>query len=174
MLDERKAQKKVRELEKELIAMLLVLASRFDTNGKRVVLNERNMRLADMTTTFNKFNKDLQVPFLRETLKDLKAVKGELDDYYKSLGLTGFAVSHKKIGLLNKQVGKYMGEFALSTQVKMEVQGILTSGISSNISPTAMATSIRKDVKGKLEKYYQQFMWDEIVQIERIENNFYA
>lgn len=174
MLDEKKAQGEVKSLEKELIAMLLILVATMDVEGRRVVLNTRNLRIANLTQLFGRFNKESQVPFLKKTFTNLTKTKGELDDYYKALGLSGFTQSHRQIDLLNKSMSKYMGEFAVSSAVKLDIQGILTGGIASNITQSALAKSIKKEVRGKLQKYYQQFMWDEIVQMERVENNFYA
>jgi len=172
MINEKQARKEVKRLEKELIAMILVMIPEFSTDGMRLKLDAKNMQLADLNQLFKKFNRDFQASFLVSIFNQIKGFKKILDNYYRSLGFKTFTVSHKKIGIFNKSIFNYMNKFALSEQVRMEIQGYLISGIASNITPQALSKGVKNAVK--LQKYYNQYMWEEIAQMERIQNNFYA
>ncbi len=176
MFNEKEAQRKVKRLEKELLTMLLLRVPEFSTDkvSDRIKLNERNMRLTDLNSLFKEFNEDFQAAFLISVLKDIKGFKSDLDAYYKSLGFKKFPEAHKNVDVFNKSVENYVNQFALTEAVKLDLQGFLATGISSNITQAALARGVRNELRNKLQNYYNQFLWEEVVQIERIQNNFYA
>jgi len=167
-------KKGVKDLEKELTALILLLIPEFTTEDGSLKLNDKNMRLANLTSVFKEFNKEFQGAFLASIFAQIQGLKKDFDTYYKGLGFSKFTQSHKNMDIFNESVLSYFNRFALAESLRLELQGFITSGVSSNITPELLAKGVKKELKGKLEKYYEKMMWEEIIQIERIQNNFYA
>lgn len=176
MINEKEAKRKVKLLERELTILVLLLVSKFESNKKTraLLLNDKNIRLSALAPLFKDFNKKFQADFLKSIFIETIGFKTDFDKYYKGLGFKKFTKAHKDIVNINKALRPYFTDFAGLGTVRLDLQGTIVSGLASNITPSALSNAIKKELSGKLQKYYQEHLWNELAQVERIENNFYA
>lgn len=176
MINEKEAKRKVKLLEKELTILVLLLVSKFESDKKSrsLLLNSKNVGLSALAPLFKDFNKKFQADFLKSIFIETLGFKADFDKYYKSLGFKKFTKTHKDIVNINKALRPYFTDFAGLEILRLDLQGTIVSGLASNITPNALSKTVKKELSGKLQRYYQEHLWDELAQVERIENNFYA
>jgi len=174
----RDREKEVRELERNLYDEIMsVIVGLLFVNGK-AVFDSRNINLITaVDSAFDRWNVQYQAPYFRKILTHL----GTLDDFYvnqfvaKGLNATSF----EGFGALMGRMEDYLRSVSILDPVKAEVKQYLLGAISQGRSMGTIRMGLRnilglKERSGVLNRYYRAFIFDSIMQFDRILSNAHA
>ena len=171
---EKEAKKLERELYDEIMAIVVGLVF---VDGK-VVFNQKNLFLVDkMDLAFDSFHRNYQKAFLADIGKRLKGLNAEYVEYFSNLGLK--AKGLPQFSVLMGRMDNYLDSVAVLSPVRQQVKNYLIKAISGGRSFGSIRMGLRdilglKERTGALNRYYRTFIYDTIMQFDRIVSNEHA
>ena len=172
-------EKQVRRLQRALYNRLADFSLTFDVDEEdRLIVSSKNLsHVGKVDKVFDGFNADLQLPFLAGIITYVKTIDDVIRKYYKGIGIEVGEV--KKIDYMTRRMEDYVGKFARVEPLKLDTRTYLSNSIAGRKKIKDLTTGFRQQYislkkTGKLERYYQQFMFDTIMQYDRIATNLYA
>lgn len=174
----RDREKEVKQLERDLYdEIMAVVAGLIMIDGK-VVFNEKNMVvLKKIDKAIDSFIKKFQKPYFRKITSHLGGLSSYYDDYFSNLGLD--VRTPKVFSTLIGRMENYLADAGVLTQVRHEVKRYLLGAISQGRTMGGIRSGLRNilglgDRSGVLNRYYRAFIFDSMMQFDRIVSLEYA
>lgn len=171
---EKKTDKLERDLYDEIMAIIIGLVFVDD----KAVWNVKNIScMGKVDEAFKSFDAKFQIPFIDSIKKELAGLNKYYIDYFETIGVDSQAL--KGFKTLISRMDAYLDSVALLDPVKQEVKSYVLSSISSHKSFKTMKGELQdilglKERSGVLNRYYRQFLYDNIMQFDRIVSNMFA
>jgi len=171
---EQEAEQLERDLYDEIMAIVVGLLF---VDGK-AVFNSKNISLVGkIDNAFIAFNENSQLPFLKRIATHLRGLDKFYVDYFDSLGVD--AKTFKGFQSLMTRMENYLQSVSVLEPVRQQVKNYLLGSISSHRSMGTIRLGMRdilglKDRTGALNRYYRAFLFDTIMQFDRILSNAHA
>ncbi len=168
-----KAEKGVEKLQDKLTALMAALVASLATdNGKILSTSQNYAKVSEVDNVYREFNNDYQIAFLVGIMSMLRKRDEAIRAYFAGIGLeTGRS---SQVTGLTKQMQSYMTDFAKGDILIMDLKRQLTSAIAGGSSTASVIKAMNVSLEGQLQKYYDRYLWDTLMQYERINNLFYA
>lgn len=130
-----------------------------------------------MDRVVREFNNEEHFVFLAGLFLFLRGLDKMQRDYFKSLGLDPKRTSY--ITSLNQSMQQRINQFAKMQPLSLELKQYFTSAIAQQKTTSLLIRGLKEqfgtlEKSGKLERYYDTYMWDAFMQFERAQANFYA
>jgi hypothetical protein len=171
-------EKEAKELERDLYDEIISVIIGLLTIDGKTVFNEKNIYLiGKVDRAFNAFDKNFQQPYFKKILKHLKGLDKFYVNYFSEMGLD--AKAFKGFEALIGRMESYLNSVAVLDPVKLEVKNFLMGAISQGRSMGSIRMGLRsilglKDRSGSLNRYYRAFIFDSLMQFDRILSNAHA
>ena len=174
----KEAEGEVKRLERDLYDEIMsVVVGLLFVDGK-AVFNEGNIGLVGrIDTAFASFHSNFQAPYFRKIMVHLSGLDEYYVNYFTAKGLD--AVSLDGFGALLTRMDDYLNSVSLLDPVKQEVKNYLIGAISQGRSMGTIRSGLRqilglRERTGALNRYYRAFLFDSIMQFDRIVSNQFA
>lgn len=170
-----KAEKEVEQLEKDLFdEIMAVVIGLLMVDGK-VDWGVKNISLVGkLDGAFDSFNVKYQQPYLGRISNHLAGLDKYYVDYFDSIGVD--AKSLKGFKTLMTRMDGYLKGVSILSPVRAEVKSYLLGAISSGQSMGSIRRGMKSilglgDIRGVLDRYYNTFLFDVVMQFDRIVSN---
>lgn len=171
-------EKEVKQLERDLYdEIMAVVVGLLFVDGK-AVFDARNINVVgSVEAAFTNFDINFQAPYVNRIMQHL----GTLDDFYVNYfakkGLDAF--QWDGFGALLNRMESYLTSVSLLEPVKQQVKQYLLGAISQGRSMGSIRNGMRqilglKDATGALNRYYRAFIFDSMMQFDRMLSNAHA
>lgn len=171
-------EKEAKQLERDLYDEIMSVVVGLLVVDGRVVFNERNMYLVDrIDRAVDSFNRKYQKAFLGDIRSKLSGLDAEYTKYFRGLGLN--AKRLEGFSVMMGRMDNYLDSVSVIAPVKQQVKNYLFKAIAQGKSFGSIRLGLRdilglKDRYGALNRYYRTFIYDAIMQFDRIVSNAHA
>ena len=171
-------EKEAKQLERDLYDEIMSVVVGLLVVDGRVVFNERNMYLVDrIDRAVDSFNRKYQKAFLGDIRSKLSGLDAEYTKYFRGLGLN--AKRLEGFSVMMGRMDNYLDSVSVLDPVRRQVKNYLLKAISQGKSFGSIRLGLRdilglKDRYGALNRYYRTFIYDAIMQFDRIVSNAHA
>lgn len=166
---------------------------KFQTEGGKVVVNEKNMYLAaEMDTLMDRFDNSFQKSVLKDFGNDMLHTTEYTMDYFKGMGYADKKLKsiEKGLGYISRRIGisskgrilknSYLDTLSKNPEVRRELKDFILNSVAGQKNYSEFLRGFKelvvggKDITGALERYYRQYAYDSFNQVDAAINKHFA